>query len=225
MHDAKLIWVTPDAEELLCYIARVSNPENQSKEPGSLIKYLIKNKHWSPFEMVSMCVEINTTRTIGRQWLRHNPRPQEFSQRYEEPGKLGNFVFTEARLQDEKNRQASNQTDDQELIDWWNDVQTEISELVSLRYKEAMKRKLAKELARNILPEGMTPTKMYFNGNLRDWLFAIDLRAGHGTQLEATDVAKSLHQISKEVFPLTHSVFFNQDHQANQQPSERDNGN
>lgn len=216
MHDAKLIWVTPEAEELLCYIARVSNPDAQDKAPGKLISYMIKHGHWSPFEMVNMCVEINTTRTIGRQFLRHSPKVQEFSQRYEEPNKLGDLVFSEARVQDDKNRQASHETDNESLKDWWKFQQEEIQRLIMNTYERAIDHGIAKEVARNILPEGMTPTRMYFNGNLRDWLFLVNLRMGHGTQSEATLVANSLYEITMKEFPLTGFEFFSQDQTTNQ---------
>ncbi len=216
MHNAKLIWITPNAEELLCYIARVSNPDGQDKAPGSLISYMIKHGHWSPFEMVNMCVEINTTRTIGRQFLRHSHKVQEFSQRYEEPNKLGEFVFSEARIQDEKNRQASHATDNIELNNWWQEQQIELEHYIKQLYENARKMGIAKELARNVLPEGMTPTRMYFNGNLRDWLFLINLRTGHGTQSEATLVANSLYEITMKEFPITGFEFFSLNQTTNQ---------
>ena len=215
MHDAKLIWVTPDAEQLLGDIARVSNPANQGADPANLIGYMIREGHWSPFEMVNMCVEINTTRTIGRQLMRHSPKIQEFSQRYADPSALGNMVFTRVRVQDQKNRQASHDTDDLDLDRWWLDAQTEVEEFLTGKYSEALERGVAKELARNILPEGMTPSRLYFQANLRDWLFMVKLRLGHGTQREATAVAKSLYEILCREFPITTKVFYEKDKMAN----------
>lgn len=210
-HTASLVWVTPNAEQLIGDIARVSNPAGQGGDPASLIGYLIRHKHWSPFEMVNMCVEVNTTRTMGRQYLRQSPRPQEFSQRYAEPSDLGAMIYSRARVQDEKNRQASHPATDLELIQWWDDVQAEVEAFISARYREARQRNIAKEQARNILPEGMTPTKMYFQGNLRDWLFTVQTRGGNGTQPEALEIAHKIRAIIYQEFPVTAAAFFEGD--------------
>lgn len=211
MHHADLVWVTPNAEQLIGDIARVSNPANQGSSPDALIRYLIANKHWSPFEMVSLCVEVSTTRTIGRQWLRHGLRPQEFSQRYAKTDLLGDFVYSPARLQDDKNRQNSVIVNDAELSVWWLEQQKAVAAISSSVYKQALAKGIAKELARNILPEGMTPTKMYFQGNLRDFLFATETRRANGTQREAITIADDIYVILNKEFPVTSNAFFNRE--------------
>jgi thymidylate synthase (FAD) len=191
------------AEEFIAYAARVSNPSNQNNKDTAhkLVGYLIKNKHWSPFEMVSVTLEIITTRDIARQILRHRSFAfQEFSQRYAE---ATNFVIREARLQDSKNRQNSIKLDgDDELSEWFEREQRRIiSEQIEPFYKEALKRGIAKEQARCILPEGCTESKLYMAGTLRSWIHYIDLRAGHGTQAEHMDVAKAARELFYKEFP------------------------
>lgn len=211
MHDAKLVWVTPDAEKLIAYIARVSNPDNQDAEPASLIRTVIKRGHWSTLEMVNLCVEINTTRTIGRQWLRHAMRPQEFSQRYAEPSAMGDMVLTDARREHPTDRQMSLTLEDGDTsAEWWDRAQRQVAALTCSYYEEAREQGIAKEIARNILPEGMTPTRMYLNGYLRDWLFATRLRCGNGTQNEASLVAQSVLGIIRSEFPLVSEAFFDE---------------
>lgn len=191
--------VTP--EEFVAYAARVSNPSNQNNNEtaGNLIKYLIKNKHWSPFEMVSVTIEINTTRDIGRQILRHRSFSfQEFSQRY---AVAQNFTTREARLQDLKNRQNSIQTADKELIDWWNEAQLQIIDMAKLIYEQALAKGIAKEQARAVLPEGLTKTRMYMAGTLRSWIHYCDLRCANGTQLEHQEVALAVKEELKTHFP------------------------
>ena len=205
-----------DMQELIAFCARVSNPSNQFNTETSekLIKYLIKNKHWSPLEMVSACVEIETTRDIARQILRHRSFSfQEFSQRYADPTAELNeaFVLREARFQDTKNRQNSVEVDmsdeAQRLIAIeWERAQRRVLFSVEQEYKWAIKNGIAKEQARAVLPEGLTISKMYMNGTLRSWIHYIELRAENGTQKEHRDIAKAIGQIIAEVFPLADEI-------------------
>ena len=194
-----------DAQELIAFCARVSNPSNQFNLETSekLIRYLVKHKHWSPLEMVSACLEIETTRDIARQILRHRSFSfQEFSQRYADPTKDLDFVVREARLQDTKNRQNSIATDDPALEAWWNAQQRFIIENVRRIYSEAVEKGIAKEQARAILPEGNTVSRLYMNGTLRSWIHFIELRSANGTQLEHQEVAKACAQVIAEIFPM-----------------------
>jgi thymidylate synthase (FAD) len=201
-------------QELIAFCARVSNPSNQFNTETSekLIKYLIKNKHWSPLEMVSACVEIETTRDIARQILRHRSFSfQEFSQRYADPTKDLDFVIREARLQDTKNRQNSIeinlQNDDQRRIAYqWEQQQKLVIEAAKNAYSWAVDHGIAKEQARAVLPEGNTISRMYMNGTLRSWIHYIELRAENGTQKEHRDIAKAIGQIIAEVFPLADEI-------------------
>lgn len=193
------------AEEFIVYTARVSNPANQHNHESAerLIAYLIKHKHWSPFEMVNVTMEINTTRDIARQILRHRSFSfQEFSQRYADATKLGDFDRREARLQDEKNRQNSIETSDVALEAWWDAQQKFISEQVHRIYAEAIDKGIAKEQARAILPEGMTRSTMYMNGTLRSWIHYIELRAGVETQKEHRDIARDAALQIVQEFPF-----------------------
>jgi len=190
-------------EEMVCYCARVSNPTNQHNiETNSrLITYLLNHNHWSPFEMVSICLEIETTRDIARQILRHRSFSfQEFSQRYA----LANldFQYKPARLQDSKNRQNSIESNDTELEELWTNKQNEVSKLVEQTYTWAIEKGIAKEQARSVLPEGMTTSKMYMNGTLRSWIHYIQLRSSKETQKEHRDVAIACANAIKEIFPL-----------------------
>ena len=193
------------AEDFIGYAARVSNPANQmnTMTADRLIKYLIREKHWSPFEMVSMTVEIETTRDIGRQILRHASfRFQEFSQRYADVGALGDmFIFREARLQDDKNRQNSLPVEDEELQAWWLQAQEISAGVAKELYTEALRRGIAKEQARALLPEGLTKTRMYMSGTLRSFIHYCDLRCGNGTQLEHKEVADGVFKILETEFP------------------------
>lgn len=192
--------------DLVAFCARVSNPSNQinSETAEKLIKYLIKHQHWSPLEMATMCLEIETTRDIARQILRHRSFSfQEFSQRYADPVKELEFVLREARLQDEKNRQNSVKTDDYPLIYDWNARQKDIIELVKVHYNWAINNGIAKEQARAILPEGLTLSRLYMSGTLRSWIHYIQLRSGNGTQLEHMEIAKECAKVIAEVFPLS----------------------
>lgn len=195
-----------DAQELIAYCARVSNPANQLNTETSekLIRYLVKHKHWSPLEMVSACIEIETTRDIARQILRHRSFSfQEFSQRYADPTKDLDFVLREARLQDTKNRQNSIEVNDPALSAWWDAKQKFIIETVKQTYAEAIERGIAKEQARAILPEGNTVSRLYMNGTLRSWIHFIELRSANGTQLEHQEVAIACAKVIAEIFPLT----------------------
>jgi thymidylate synthase (FAD) len=194
-----------DVQELIGFCARVSNPSNQFNTQTSekLIRYLIKHKHWSPLEMVSACLEVETTRDIARQILRHRSFSfQEFSQRYADPTKDLDFVLREARLQDEKNRQNSVDTEDAELKVWWDAKQKFLIDYVKTTYAEAIEKGIAKEQARVILPEGNTVSRLYMNGTLRSWIHFIELRSGNGTQKEHMEVARECAKVIAEVFPM-----------------------
>ena len=180
------------AEDFIAYCARVSNPQNQSNTltAPKLLKYLITHKHWSPFEMVSITMDIITTRDIAHQIVRHRSFSfQEFSQRYADPTKDMGFVTREARLQDAKNRQNSIETDDKDLADTWYYAQKYVSDLTKEYYESAIKNGIAKEQARAILPEGLTKTRLYMSGTLRSWIHYIDVRAEEGTQKEHREIA------------------------------------
>ena len=201
MRTAKLIWVTPDAENLVAYMARVSNPENQDNPATApkLLSYLIKNKHWSPFEMVNVCMEIETTRDIARQILRHRSFSfQEFSQRYAE---VVNWDRGEARLQDNKNRQNSIPTQDRELQRWWDEQQVAVWKQSTEAYKLALQQGIAKEVARKVLPEGLAMSRMYMNGTLRSWLHYVDIRCDVSTQKEHREVAQQCKVVLSSLFP------------------------
>ncbi len=188
----------------IAYAARVSNPANQNNEATSekLVRYLIANNHWSPLEMVSATLEIETTRDIARQILRHRSFSfQEFSQRYADASQLG-FDYKECRMQDSKNRQASNATDDHELSRMWTDKQTTVKMLVEDVYTWALNNGIAKEQARAVLPEGMTMSRMYMAGTLRSWWHYVALRSGNGTQKEHRDIALACAHSLQEIFPM-----------------------
>jgi thymidylate synthase (FAD) len=194
-----------DAQELIAYCARVSNPSNQlnTETSAKLIKYLVKHQHWSPLEMVSACIEITTTRDIARQILRHRSFSfQEFSQRYADPTKDLDFVVREARLQDVKNRQNSVETDDLDLQVWWDAQQKFIIERSRMIYEQAIERGIAKEQARAVLPEGLTVSKLYMNGTLRSWVHFIELRSANGTQKEHQEVALACAKVIASIFPM-----------------------
>lgn len=197
----KLVWATPDAENLIAYMARVSNPTNQDNPDTApkLLSYLMKNKHWSPFEMVNVCMEIETTRDIARQILRHRSFSfQEFSQRYAE---VQGFEKSEVRLQDTKNRQNSLETDNQYLQQWWNEVQGAVLRDAEFFYQAALDKGIAKEQARKLLPEGMTMSRMYMNGTLRSWLHYVNIRCDAATQKEHREVALQCKEVLGSLFP------------------------
>jgi thymidylate synthase (FAD) len=205
----KLISYTKNAnnddnlENIVAYCARVSNPSNQiiNENNTRLISYLIKNHHWSPFEMVSICLEINTTRDIARQILRHRSFSfQEFSQRYA-VASLG-YELKEARIQDNKNRQNSIETDNSELKEQWEAMQIKVHEESMNAYNWALNNGIAKEQARSVLPEGMTLSKLYMNGTLRSWIHYIELRSGNGTQKEHRDIALECAKAIEPIFPM-----------------------
>ena len=194
-----------NVQDLIAYCARVSNPSNQlNSETGEkLIRYLVKHKHWSPLEMASATLEIETTRDIARQFLRHRSFSfQEFSQRYADPTSDLSFVVREARLQDQKNRQNSIETSDIELQAWWDAQQKFIIEHVERIYQEAIDRGIAKEQARAILPEGNTVSRLYVNGTLRSWVHYIELRSGNGTQKEHIELARACAEAIVKIFPM-----------------------
>ena len=209
MYDEGLI----NVQELVAFCARVSNPSNQFNTETSekLIKYLIKHSHWSPLEMVSACLEIETTRDIARQILRHRSFSfQEFSQRYADPTKDLSFVLREARLQDETNRQNSVELPatiaGQNIAEEWRIRQREILALVTKTYDWAIGQGIAKEQARAILPEGNTVSRLYMNGTLRSWIHFIELRSANGTQKEHQMVALECAKVIAEVFPLAKDI-------------------
>ncbi|NBW56837.1 FAD-dependent thymidylate synthase [bacterium] len=195
----------PDLQDLIAYCARVSNPSNQSNTETTdrLLRYLIKNKHWSPFEMVSACLEITTTRDIARQILRHRSFSfQEFSQRYADPIKELNFVFREARLQDTSNRQNSIEVNDTELQALWITHQAKVINAAEEAYTWAIENGIAKEQARAVLPEGLTESRLYMNGTLRSWIHYISLRQENGTQKEHKQIAFTCAEVISKIFPL-----------------------
>lgn len=192
-------------QDLIAYCARVSNPSNQinSATTPKLLNYLIKHKHWSPFEMASACIEVDTTRDIARQLLRHRSFSfQEFSQRYADVRDLGdNFVLREARLQDTKNRQNSIEVDDEELQREWDRQQRRVLWMVEEVYKWAIDNGIAKEQARAVLPEGMTKSRLYVNGTIRSWIHFIELRSGNGTQKEHMELARAIAEAISKIYP------------------------
>jgi thymidylate synthase (FAD) len=193
------------ALDLVAYCARVSNPDNQNNKETSekLVKYLMKHKHWSPLEMVSACLEIETTRDIARQILRHRSFSfQEFSQRYADPTQDLDFEIREARLQDPKNRQNSVETDDEHLQAIWEDKQRAVINTALDAYKFAVSNGIAKEQARVVLPEGNTVSRMYVNGTLRSWIHYIELRGANGTQKEHMEIAWAVADVIAKIFPL-----------------------
>lgn len=199
-----LVWATPSGDELIAYMARVSNPDNQDNKDTApkLIKYLKNNNHWSPFEMVNMCVEINTTRDIARQILRHRSFSfQEFSQRYAEVAV--SMETSEVRMQDVTNRQNSIETTDVQLKSWWQAMQQRVADDAEYVYHTALSRGIAKEVARKVLPEGLTPTRMYMNGTLRSWLHYVEIRCDKATQKEHREIAEQCKALLVTHFPLT----------------------
>ena len=194
-----------DAQELVAFCARVSNPSNQLNTETSekLIKYLINNAHWSPLEMVSACLEIETTRDIARQMLRHRSFSfQEFSQRYANPVKDLEFIVREARMQDPKNRQNSIETENNEISENWKNKQEKIINDATEAYNWAIENGIAKEQARSVLPEGNTVSRLYMNGTLRSWIHYIELRSANGTQKEHMEIAVACADVINNIFPM-----------------------
>jgi thymidylate synthase (FAD) len=199
------LYVGNDVQELIAYTARVSNPSNQDNTETSekLLRYLIREKHWSPFEMVSACLEVTTTRDIARQLLRHRSFSfQEFSQRYADPTQDLNFVKREARLQDTKNRQNSIEVEDDSLQILWEIQQSMVTKVSKSAYGWAIENGIAKEQARAVLPEGIMESRLYVNGTLRSWIHYIDLRSGHGTQKEHIELARQCADALEPIFPM-----------------------
>jgi len=200
-----------DVQDLIAYCARVSNPNNQYNTETStkLLNFLAKHAHWSPFEMVSACLEIETTRDIARQILRHRSFSfQEFSQRYANPTQDLEFVIRDARLQDSKNRQNSIDLDDTKMTErilreMWNEKQADVIQASREAYEWAIENGIAKEQARAVLPEGNTMSRMYMNGTIRSWIHYIQLRSGNGTQKEHAEIAKVCAEVIANIFPLS----------------------
>jgi len=208
MSQVKLVWATPDAEKLIAYMARVSNPKNQHNDETApkLLKYLLENKHFSPFEMVNVCVEIETTRDVARQILRHRSFTfQELSQRY---AVSENFIQnSQARMQDTKNRQNSLYTDDISVQNWFEGAQRRLVNEAKFLYSSALEKGIAKECARVFLPEGLTMSRMYMNGTLRSWLHYTDIRCDKATQYEHRDVANQCRDIIHAQFPTLKELY------------------
>lgn len=201
-------------EELVAYCARVSNPANQANHDTAprLLNYLVRNHHWSPFEMAHAVIEIQTTRDIARQILRHRSFSfQEFSQRY--AAVVDDAVMRECRMQDAKNRQASSECQDSDIRRWWYEKQTELAKQVSAVYEEALSFGIAKEVARAVLPEGLTPSRLYMSGSVRSWIHYIQLRAGNGTQKEHREIAVMCRLALLHVMPSIKEILdATQDH-------------
>lgn len=214
MMKVNLRWVTPNADKEILYMARVSNPDNQDSENSRLLHYCMEHGHVSPFEMASACLEINTTRDIGRQILRHRSFSfQEFSQRYQDATVLGDMEFRECRLQDTKNRQNSIaiavDDDMQRLLALrWGAKQTDIQDHVLGAYKWALEHGIAKEQARTLLPEGMTMSRMYMSGTMRSWIHYLKQRLDPSTQKEHREVAQQVLDILRPLAPVTMMAFF-----------------
>ncbi len=205
MSNVKLMWATPEIDTQLAYIARVSNPSNQENTSiEGLIRYMLENSHVSPFEMANVCVEINTTRDIGRQILRHRSFSfQEFSQRYADTTNLDLAPLRECRLQDTKNRQNSLETEDADLAQWWADTQADVQSYAMDCYKEALTRGIAKEQARVVHPEGLTSSRMYMNGTLRSWIHYLHSRLDPSTQKEHRLIAEEIRDVIINIAPVT----------------------
>lgn len=212
MSDVKLKWVTPDADAMIGYIARVSNPANQDNpDVARLLRYCAVNHHWSVFEHAHACIEINTTRDIARQILRHRSFAfSEFSQRYADATQLGDYISRECRLQDTKNRQNSLETDDHELDVLWHSLQAHVAETAKLAYRDALARGIAKEQARALLPEGLTPSRLYMTGSMRSWITYLQVRLDPTTQKEHRLVAEQVLETLRPAAPVTFNAFFSE---------------
>ena len=210
MNQIKLQWATPDIDKQIMFMARVSNPENQNSERARLLYYCMEHGHVSPFEMANVCLEINTTRDIGRQILRHRSFSfQEFSQRYADVTLLGdNMIERECRLQDTANRQNSIETSDEMLRYRWAYEQRVLWANAIAAYKRALEAGIAKEQARALLPEGLTASRMYMNGNLRSWIFYLKQRLDPSTQKEHRLIAEQILAVLRGVAPITMAAFF-----------------
>jgi thymidylate synthase (FAD) len=207
---AKLVWATPGVDHTIAIIARVSNPANQGNPNiEGLLQYMMREGHVSPFEMANVCIEITTTRDIGRQILRHRSfQFQEFSQRYATVDALSDAPLRECRLQDEKNRQNSVKSNDQSLNEWWIHAQGQLSDMSKYLYTEALKRGVAKEQARALLSEGLTTSRLYMNGTLRSWIHYLQSRLHPSTQKEHRLIAQQVLEILRDIAPITMKAFF-----------------
>lgn len=205
-HGARLEWITPNAEGKIAYCARVSNPANQENpDYAKLLRYCADKQHWSIFEMASACFEIKTSRAIARQILRHRSFSfQEFSTRY---AKVENFQQVEARRQDARNRQGSIDDLDAETVQWWAETQQNLIDSLRVIYDMALERGIAKECARAILPEGLTESTMYMTGTIRSWITYVNLRTGHGTQLEHQRIAREIQELLIVEMPIIGEAF------------------
>ena len=210
MSEVKLVWATPNLDKHLAYIARVSNPSNQDNpNKEGLFKYMMREGHVSPFEMCNMCVEITTTRDIARQVLRHRSFSfQEFSQRYASTDALPLADIRECRLQDTRDRQNSITTNDLKLRNDWDEIQLKVLNVTEACYSKALSMGIAKEQARALLPEGLTTSRMYMNGNMRSWIHYLNSRLHMSTQKEHRIVAQQVLDVMYDVAPLTAAVFF-----------------
>lgn len=206
----KLQWATPNIDEQIAYQARVSNPENQDNPAiAGLLNYCMREGHVSPFEMANVCLEINTTRDIARQILRHRSFSfQEFSQRYQDVTQIGDWELRECRLQDTKNRQNSLDCNDTHIEGLWYEMQDKVDNLAKTSYLAALEMGVAKEQARVLLPEGLTPSRLYMNGNMRSWVHYLGQRLHPSTQKEHRQVAEQALAILRTVAPVTTSAFF-----------------
>lgn len=207
--NVKLQWATPEIDKQIMFMARVSNPSNQNSENSRLLHYCMEHGHVSPFEMASACLEIDTTRDIGRQILRHRSFSfQEFSQRYADVGVLPEWEPRECRLQDTQNRQNSLECDDAEIAAWWANAQREqAAESLNL-YNRAVAKGIAKEQARALLPEGLTPSRLYMSGTMRSWIHYLKQRLDPSTQKEHREIAEQVLAALRAVAPITMGAFF-----------------
>lgn len=205
----KLVWATPDGDRLAGYIARVSNPANQDNPDATgLIRYCLKNGHWSVFEMVNACIEVNTTRDIARQILRHQFKFQEFSQRYQDVNMLDPADLRECRMQDTKNRQNSFDTTNAYLVAAWNQRQQQVLDTTRATYLWALDHGIAKEQARVVLPEGLTPSRLYMQGTIRNFIHWIQVRTHPSTQKEHREVVESAKRDLYGAFPMIMEAAF-----------------
>lgn len=212
MNNVKLQWAAPDIDKNIMFMARVSNPANQHSDNTRLLYYCMEHGHVSPFEMASVCLEINTTRDIARQILRHRSFSfQEFSQRYEDVSKLDEFAIRECRMQDTKNRQNSIETDDFDTTVWWAAAQQSLAAAAESVYNIALAKGIAKEQARAVLPEGMTPSRLYMSGTMRSWIFYLKQRLDPSTQKEHRQVAQAVLSVLRSVAPITMDAFFSEE--------------
>jgi thymidylate synthase (FAD) len=210
VNTVNIVWATPDIDHKISEMARVSNPANQ-KNPdiAGLLNFMMREGHVSPFEMANMCVEINTTRDIGRQILRHRSFSfQEFSQRYQVTDELPPVEMRECRMQDQRNRQSSVKCVDGDINDWWRDAQQGVSDLARTAYHNALALGIAKEQARALLPEGLTPSRMYMNGTIRSWIHYLQSRLHASTQQEHRELAQQVLALLRTVAPVTAAAFF-----------------